>query len=183
MPIVELLEGYFLHTVVPWHKTFVDDINDPNTRMDIAMLAAITSARMLYRLRTYVPKELRKTPRVMANNCPDYDILKHVVRAARRRKHTSKPASDEEIGTLRAYVETTKYEDADGPYFYSKKRISILLNVGMERDLAEVLRNVLNFWSAEFADIGITDSSEIIEPADNSIVPSREDAARSGKVG
>lgn len=183
MPIVGLLRGYFLDTVVPWHKTFADDINDPNTRMDIAMLAAITSARMLYRLRTHIPREIRKTPRVMANNCPDYEILKHVVSAARRRKHTSKPANDEEIGTLRAYIETTKYEDADGPYFYRKKRISVLLNDGQERDLAEVLRNVLNFWSAEFCAIGITDSSEVIEPTDNSIVPSREDAARSEKIG
>lgn len=117
--------------------------------------AATIAATALYHLREHIPARYRKSRSEVAKLCPDYDLLADVVNAA---KHADLTHGKPQINSADDIYETTvvtRYEDDDGEYTDSQKMVMVKLNDGSERDLFEVLTNVINFWGRELASYGV----------------------------
>jgi hypothetical protein len=111
--------------------------------------AAITAATALYHLREHVPTKFRKSREQIAKLCPDYDLLGDIVNAAKHRelkKGTPQINSAEDVFELTV---VTRYEDDQGEYSDTNKLVVVKLKDGSERDVSEVLTNVINFWGQE----------------------------------
>src|SRR6516165_8581907 len=118
--------------------------------------AAIDAATSLYHLREHIPSQYRKSRSEVAKLCPDYDLLGDVANAA---KHDDLTRGTPQINSADDIYEMnviTLYEDCDGEYSDAQKLVMVKLNNGTERDLFEVLTNVINFWGHELESFGVT---------------------------
>lgn len=115
--------------------------------------AAVIAATALYHFREHVPQQYRKSRREVAKLCPDYDLLGDVVNAGKHDDldpNRGKPQINSADDIYEATV-LTRYEDQDGEYSDAQKMVMVKLKDCSERDLFEVLTNVINFWGHELA--------------------------------
>jgi hypothetical protein len=116
---------------------------------------AIDAATALYHLREHIPAQYRKSRSGVAKLCPNYDLLGDVVNAA---KHDDLTHGGPQINSAEDIYEMTvitRYEDQEGEYSDAEKMVMVTLKDGSERDLLEVLTNVMNFWGGELESYGV----------------------------
>jgi hypothetical protein len=127
--------------------------NDPYGRSrDIR--AAIDAATSLYHLREHLPAQYRKSRSEVAKLCPDYDLLGDVANAAKHDDLTRGKPQINSADDIYEMTVITRYEDCDGEYSDAQKMVMVKLKNGSERDLFEVLTNVINFWGRELESYG-----------------------------
>lgn len=128
---------------------------------------AIVAANALFHVREHLPAAYAMTRASVEGLCPDYALLGDLVNAAKHASITNgtphgKPlvahASD-----LQEQILLIEYEDALGVYRFPQKQVQIALTNGTERNLLDVLTNVLNFWEASLAAVGVLQSPRIFK--------------------
>src|SRR5205807_6478921 len=75
----------------------------------------------------------------------------------------------------------TDYEDAEGVYRHGRKRVILKPPGQPERDLGEVLINVVNFWSAELLALGIISKRDVYKLPDEP-EPRPRSACNNGRI-
>jgi hypothetical protein len=124
---------------------------------------AVVAASALFHLREHLPAAHAMTRRTVEQLCPDYALLGDLVNAAKHASvtmvtHHGAPlvarASD-----LTERILFIEYEDAQGIYRFPQKQVLVRLTDGTERNLLDVLTNVLNFWEARLAASGLLQSA------------------------
>lgn len=131
---------------------------------------AIVAATALFHLREHLPKPSAPSRTEVERRCPDYALLGDVVNAAKHKSisqntpHGAPLVTDAEKLTERLLV--IEYEDAEGAYRCTQKAVVAKLADGTERNLLEVLTNVMNFWEGHLHTLGIlsTQRTFVFEP-------------------
>jgi hypothetical protein len=124
---------------------------------------ALIAASALFHLREHLPRKGRLARADAEKLCPDYGLLGDIVNAAKH-KSVSQPtphgaplvADATQIGER---IVITEYQDELGTYRYTEKTVIAKLSNGSEKNLLEVLTNVMNFWEQHLHSLGVIPSA------------------------
>jgi hypothetical protein len=132
---------------------------------------ALIAATALFHLREHLPRNNQLTRSDAEKLCPDYGLLGDIVNAAKH-KSVSAPtphgaplvADATQIGEQ---IVLTEYQDEEGTYRCTEKTVIAKLSDGSERNLLEVLTNVMNFWEQHLHSLGVISSARTFTYANN----------------
>ena len=148
------LNAYLNENVWESYQAFAKARNSRTAGKSKDLRLAINAATALYHLREHIPPTQRKTRAGLATICSDYDLLGDIVNASKHGHLTQgnpRVVHAEDIYELHT---STMYQDEIGEYWHGEKSVYAKLNDGSERDLYEVLTNVLNMWLSELHRMG-----------------------------
>ncbi len=139
----------FRHLIQPAYEACVEEKKSGVTGRRRDLRAALEAAKVLYHLREQIPPPYTKTGRGdwrdVANQCPDYGLLRDVADTAKHRCLDDQTRSVCNAHQIEERITVTEYEDAEGVYRHVEKGVWLNLTNGTTRDLLEVLTNVINF--------------------------------------
>jgi hypothetical protein len=153
------LAAYYHENVVTAFIAYRDTSKDGLAGRSRDLRDALIAATALFHLREHLPKACALSRADVEQLCPDYALLGDVVNASKHKSVTKKTphgstlVSDAtNLGEKLVFVE---YEDNAGTYQYIQKSVVVKLADGSERNLLEVLTNVMNFWEQHMLSLGV----------------------------
>jgi hypothetical protein len=157
VPMFDDTDALFYENVVASFNKYVETKRSDSSGNSRDLKEALVAAAALYHFREHLPEAHKKDNALIAQQCPDFDLLKDVVNTSKHGHLTA--GSNRQIDSADQIEErhiVTEYKDAEGTYSDIEKQVVVKLTNGTERDLAEVLVNVLNYWLNELIKLGIT---------------------------
>ena len=158
------LTAYYQENVVSSYIEYRDICNDGVAGRSRDLRAALTAASALFHLREHLPTGSLSRAAV-ERLCPDYALLGDVVNASKHKApnsmtpHGAPLITDaEKLGEQLIFIE---YEDEAGAYRYVQKTVVVKLTDGSERDLLEILTNVINFWEGHMLTLGVLSTARV----------------------
>lgn len=149
------LKVYFYENVIDTYQKYVKIRYSNKFGKSNDLKAALNIASVLYHLREHLPIEKRKTYAALVSLCPDYEIIKDIVNLSKHKNiqnYTPKISNIENVKEVFIY---TAYQDNNGEYWHTSKSVFAKVDDGTEKDLFEVITNVMNMWLIEFESMGI----------------------------
>lgn len=158
------LTAYYHENVVSSFIEYRDMCNDGLAGRSRDLRAALTAASALFHLREHLPtRSLSRAD--LERLCPDYALLGDVVNASKHKALTSTTphgaplvTDAENLGEQLIFIE---YEDEAGAYHYVQKKVVVKLTYGSERNLLEILTNVINFWESHMLTLGVLSKARV----------------------
>ncbi len=153
------LAAYYHENVVAAFIAYRETSKDGVAGRSRDLREAIIAATALFHLREHLPKSGAPSRTEVERLCPDYALLGDVVNAAKHKfisqntPHGAPLVSDAE--RLSETLLVIEYEDAAGAYRCTQKTVVAKLADGTERNLLEVLTNVMNFWEVHLHSLGV----------------------------
>lgn len=153
------LAAYYHENVVAAFITYRETSKDGLVGRSRDLREAIVAASALFHVREHLPESGSPSRAEVERQCPDYALLGDVVNAAKHRSITQNtPHGAPLVSDAEKLIEKLlfiEYEDAEGVYRCTQKAVVATLTDGTERNLLEVLTNVLNFWEGYLHGLGV----------------------------
>lgn len=140
------LGAYFYENVVTAYMKYKDAKERLISGRSNDLRLAINAAIFLYHLREHLPQQYAMTRKSLSLLCSDYDLLGDIVNAIKHKKVTR--GTPQVIFAESVYEEIvlTEYFDEKGKYIHIEKFVMIEIIDGTQRDVFEILTNVINMW-------------------------------------
>lgn len=142
----EDVHTYFYENVLTSFRDYEDRMSISKTGLSIDLRKALVAATSLFHFREHLSEEHKKSRSEFAKICSDYDLLGDIVNSAKHKKLTRDWKYLNSSDSVNELVILTKFNDEQGEYYFSEKIILVKIIDGSERDLFDVLTNVLNMW-------------------------------------
>lgn len=153
------LSAYYYENVAAAFIEYRDTSKDGVAGRSRDIRGAIDAATALFHLREHLPAAGMLTRAEVERRCPDYALLGDVVNAAKHKtiSHSTPHGSPlvTDATSLTEKLLMIEYSDADGVYRCTQKSVVAVLANGLERNLLEVLTNVVNFWESYLHSLGV----------------------------
>jgi hypothetical protein len=119
-------------------------------------MAATTAAKALYHFHEqFLPP--RKEWQDIARQCPDFALLRDVVDTDKHHRLRDQTRAICNSNQIEERIIIIEYRDEHGNYRHAEKSVILKLTNGTERNLLEVLTNVINYWLDELHSLGVID--------------------------
>lgn len=171
------LAAYYHENVVSAYIDYLDISEDGTAGRSRDLRGALVAATALFHLREHLPKKGRPTRSDIEKGCPDFAVLGDVVNAAKHKSITKQTphgapfvAETTQIGEQ---IVITEYQDGSGTYRYTEKIVIVKLSDGSERNLIDILTNVINYWELHLYSIGILSSARTFTHSSDAHLRSR----------
>lgn len=158
------LTAYYHENVVSSFIEYRDICNDGIAGRSRDLRAALNAASALFHFREHLLTGSLSRADV-ERLCPDYALLGDVVNASKHKALNSKTphgaplvTDAENLGEQLIFIE---YEDDAGAYRYIQKTVVVKLTDGSERNLLEILTNVINFWEGHMLTLGVLSKARV----------------------
>jgi hypothetical protein len=145
----------FRENVVETFENYLDTKRSERAGKSRDLQSALSAATAMYHFREHLPKTYSKSWANIVRLCPDYSLLGDVVNAAKHGALTRGRPQLDSADQIEERLQITEYQDDRGVYRHIEKSVILKLTSGVERDLLEILINVINFWQSELAAIGV----------------------------
>ena len=153
------LAAYYHENVVAAFIAYRDTSKDGTVGRSRDLREALVAATALFHLREHLPNPGALSRSEVEKQCADYALLGDVVNAAKHKSITQNtPHGAPLLSTADRLAERLlmiEYEDAHGAYRCTQKAVVALLENGTERNLLEVLTNVINYWEGHLHTLGV----------------------------
>jgi len=149
------LKKYFVENVLVTYQDYAKIRNSHKVGKSNDLKTALNVATILYHLHEHLPQDQNKKFQEYLTICPDYELLRDIVNLSKHKTITRYTPKISNLDNIYELVINTMYNDRKGEYWDTKKSVFIKLDDGSERDLFEVITNVLNMWLSEFEHLGI----------------------------
>ena len=158
------LTAYYHENVVASYAAYRDLNKDGVAGRSRDLREALTAANALFHFREHLPN-VAPTRKQIEQLCPDYALLGDVVNASKHKSLTGNTPhgvplvnNAENLGERILLIE---YEDEEGVYRYSAKTVVVNLIDGTERNILEILTNVINFWEQHLTSLGTISEARV----------------------
>lgn len=160
------LAAYYYENVVTSFATYREMSKDGLAGHSRDLREALSAANALFHLREHLPSGGLSRGQT-ESLCFDYALLGDVVNASKHRALTGNTPHGaplvNDASCLSEEIAIIEYEDNEGVYRYSAKTVVVKLTNGEERNLLEVLTNVINFWEQHLTLIGVLEEPRVFE--------------------
>lgn len=136
---------------------------------------SLSLATSLYHFNEHLPKENQHRKKMMYRECPDYEILRDVVNLSKHREITYYTPIVAAATDIYECLVIAEFEDEEGPFGDGFKAVFVKLVDGNERDLHDVIVNVMNFWITKLLQMEVLEKFSLI-PQPTVKVPTRIEA-------
>ena len=143
------INAYFIENILIPFKNYLCLKEKAEIGLSIDLRTAINLATNLYHLREQLPKSIQLNRNEQSKICEDYNLLGDIVNCSKHRKiyHNNPQISNSK--NIYEQIVITEYKDKEGPYYIKEKTIVVKLDNGQERELHDILENVINMWLIE----------------------------------
>lgn len=148
------LATYFYEHVVRSFEEYLDVKNSGKAGRSRDVRAAVNAATAIYHLREHLPHSHRLSHGTVTSHCADYSLLRDIVNASKHHTLTHGTPQVSDATQIEEQIVTTQYQDAEGLFHTHEKVVFVKLANGSERDVLEVMINVMNFWQTFLHSIG-----------------------------
>lgn len=149
------MKAYFVENILASYKDYCKIKNSHKLGLSNDLRTAINLATSLYHLREHIPAEIRKKRDEYSKACNDYNLLGDIVNASKHGILTHGNPQIKDVNNIYESAIFTEYKDSIGEYQHIEKSVFVKLDNGSERDLHEIIINVMNMWINEFNSLGI----------------------------
>lgn len=160
------LTAFYHENVVSSFVEYRDFSKNNNVGRSRDLRAALNAASALFHLREHLPSGSLSRADI-ESLCPEYALLGDIVNASKHKTlngntpHGAPLVNDaENLGEQLVFIE---YEDDEGTYYYSQKTVVAKLTDGSERNLLEILTNVINFWEDYLLSLGVLSKARVFK--------------------
>lgn len=164
------LAAYYHDNVVTEFVDYRATSNDGVAGRSRDLRRALVAATALFHLREHLPTPGAPSRGDVEQQCPDYALLGDVVNAAKHREIThGTPHGAPLVNRAASLVERQviiEYNDVAGPYQHALKTVVVKLADGSERNLLEVMTNVINHWESHLNVLGVLTSARVFSYED-----------------
>lgn len=128
---------------------------------------SLDAATALFHFREHFPGANKLSRTEVEQLCIDYGLLGDVVNSAKHRiltggtPHGAPLVNDASM--IKEIMVIIEYSDDIGTYTHMVKTINLTLTDGSQRDLLEVLTNVINFWEQHLVSLGLLSEARTFE--------------------
>ncbi len=152
------LAAYYHENVVSSFVAYRDGSKDGVAGRSRDLREALIAASALFHLREHLPTGAPSRADV-ERLCSDYALLGDVANASKHKALTGNTPHGaplvNDAANLGEQLVFIEYEDDAGIYRYVQKTVVVKLVDGSERNILEVLTNVMNFWEQHMLSLGI----------------------------
>jgi hypothetical protein len=156
--MVDDIAALFYDNVVATFEDYLANKRSGKAGRNRDLQSALATGTALYHFREHLPAAYPKSRADIVRECPDYALLGDVVNTGKHKGLTRGKPQLSSAGQIEERFVVTLYEDAQGTYRDVEKQVILELDDGTERNLLEVLINVINFWQTELAALGLIPS-------------------------
>jgi hypothetical protein len=168
---------YAVENALPSYREFIDHYKNGMWGENQLLRKGINAAISLYHMREHLPGHLRPRFADLENDCPDYGLLRDIANVAKHYNITRNNPAISNANQLYEIMTTTYYADEQGEFTAPQLEVRIKLNNGGERDMAEVLYNIMSMWRDTLDDLGVVNLKSPTPLAPNQVL-TREEAAQ-----
>ena len=153
------LAAYYRENVVAAFLEYTKTSKDSMAGRSRDLRLCLVAATALFHLREHLPTSGALTRPSAEQQCSDYALLGDIVNAAKHKSINQRtPHGPPLVADATSLTETLliiKYEDSKGAYHFTEKSVIATLSDGSQRNLLEVLMNVVNFWEKHLHLLGV----------------------------
>ena len=164
------LAAYYYDNVVTEFVDYRDTCKDGVAGRSRDLRRALVAATALFHLREHLPTSSAMSRRDVEQQCPDYALLGDVVNSAKHKKITQNTPHGaplvNQAASLSERQVLIEYNDAAGSYRHAIKTVIVRLADGSERNLLEVMTNVINHWESRLHTLGVLASATVFSYED-----------------
>lgn len=176
------LNAYFYENIATAYMQYKEAREKPVAGRSNDIRLSINAATALYHLREHLPTQHQKPRKFFSTICPDYDLLGDIVNASKH-KTITRGRTPQVISANSIYEEfvQTEYRDDKGIYMHHTKLVMVDLVNGNQRDILDILTNVINMWITELKKIGVISGLNQF-PAQQPHIPPRSNEGNSTRL-
>ena len=152
------LNAHFHEQVVTLYMRYRETREHSKAGVSKDLLAGVAAANALYLFREHLPASHMMSRADVAAQCPDYDLLGDIANASKHRELTRGTPKVTRAESMYEQVVVTEYSDEQGIFTDARKVVNVKLDDGTERELFDIVTNVINFWGNALAAWGILQS-------------------------
>jgi hypothetical protein len=152
------LKALFHENLVALYLRYRSVLGERKIGLSRDLQAATAACLALYHFREHLPRSHAMSRHQIVEICPDFALVgdvANVTKHAHLTKYESKVARAQCISEV---LFITEFSDDEGIYTDARKAVVVSLKDGTERDLFEVVTNVINFWGSHLASLGVLES-------------------------
>lgn len=172
--------------VAHFHEQVVETYVDFRKRQQNAVAGrsrdrrfGVAASQALFHFREHFPYKWLLSRSEVERRCVAYGILGDVANASKHGEISgSTPHGAPLVSSFREIQEeiwVVQYEDSQGPYNYVHKVVTITLANGTQRNLLDVLTQVLNFWESYLQSLGLLAAARPFQSGTEITLRSREE--------
>ncbi len=143
------LQAYFNLNILESYKDYIPTKDSATTGKFVDLRQIVNLATVLYHFREHFPNDIKKTEKEISQFCPDYSLLGNIVNASKHKTLTKHNPQISRAENIYEVIFSTTYKDKKGEYQHIEKKVLAKLDDGTERDVFEIITNVLNMWLVE----------------------------------
>lgn len=152
------LKAYFYENILILYKDYIKTKKKLQLGFSNDLRTAINLSTSLFHLREHIPVNHRKNRQHYIDICEDYKLLADIVNASKHGIITQNNPLISDIKNVYEIAIITKYIDKNGEYNHIEKAVFAKLNDGTERNLHDIILNVMNMWIAELNSIKVLEN-------------------------
>ena len=149
------LNAHFHENLVASYLRYREIREDTKAGLSRDVQAATVSATALYHLREHLPPAFAMSRAQVAALCPDYDLLGDISNVSKHAQLTRGAPKVSRSQDLQEVVVITEFSDSQGTFTDARKLVTVKLDDGTEREVFEIVTNVINFWGQELTRLGV----------------------------
>lgn len=149
------LKVYFYENVLDTYQKYLRIRRSAKLGKSNDLKAVLNISSILYHLREHLPVSRRKSYNDLVALCPDYEIIRDIVNLSKHKTITRYVPRISNPDNIKEMLIFSAYKDKNGEYWHTTKSVFAKLDDGSEKDLFEVITNVMNMWLKEFEEMGI----------------------------
>jgi hypothetical protein len=143
------LKAYFIENILVLYRDYTRTKKSSKFGFSNDLRTAINLSTSLFHLREHIPLANRKNRQYYINLCEDYKLIADIANASKHGVLTQNNPFISDINNVYEIVISTEYIDNDGEYYHIEKSVFAKLDDGNERDLNDIIINVMNMWITE----------------------------------
>jgi hypothetical protein len=156
------LAAYYQEHVLSSFNTYRETAKNQVYGRSRDLKMAIEASSALFHLREHLADPPPSRRDIEASSI-DYGLLGDIVNAAKHKNITAKtPHGAPLVNNAKCLYEqliSIEYEDSEGKFRHIEKTVMVKLTDGTERNLLEIMTNVVNFWESYMVTIGVKSSA------------------------
>ncbi|SDR91828.1 hypothetical protein [Gramella sp. MAR_2010_147] len=146
-------QAYFIENIIIPFKQYLKDKKNKKSGFSSHLRSTINIASNLYHLREHIPNNSDLSRKKLEEICSDYALLGDVVNASKHKILTNNNPQLSNSENIFEILIATEYKDKEGKYIDTGKSVYIKLDSGQERDLHEIIINVMNMWLVKLEEL------------------------------
>jgi hypothetical protein len=146
---------YFVQSTLPSYRDFFAARRRNQYGEGEVVRLGVNAAVALYHLREHIPDKCRPSSPLLRAFCADYGLLGDIANASKHKRLTKFAPRISNADQIYERVVSTRYEDDKGHYPVAQVEAFAKLDDGTERNLADLLHNVMNMWCKKLDDLAI----------------------------